>query len=1089
MNYTSTRYDGPYGAKGRGGEPTHSASSSSSSYDGGNMAGVGSHAAGGGSSSGSGSYTHAMQYQHHHHHHHQYDSSGDYASPSSSNSGRMQGNNGPTMRAMVMQQQQQQQPQQYPSQLAYAAHHRQAQISDDYDNNAQYASYNAGYPERVGTPTGYSAATPRPDRENRDPRDNNDPDNSFDFLLSPGLAPVGPISTSSSFGNLPPPFAPPPTQPPPPLPSSNGLFSPATTPSRPMFNRSQTAMPAPSSSGRAFQAPPTYASHQQGSSFATEQGTSSLSSSIGQSAGQASSSQANNPSQQPGREYTPPPAITAKALLDIVLNLRADQPSTSQSTNSAAASSSSMSRSQSANATARLQQVSQVPAHMRNISTGSNRSDEDGGMTSSQTSNGLSVPSHPGMARTASSRNVTDNGQSNLRTIDLTHHRIAEVPTEVIDALEGTVRRLALGYNYIASLPPSFARLGNTLRYLNIRLNMLTTFPPVLCEMPSLEILDISRNKIKRLPPQCGTLKGLRVFSISKNRVKRLPTYFADMKQLRVLKIDHNPLEWPPRDITTQPTVTIAPAEGQSKREAEAVQAKQEAQALQKWLTNLQEWIRDHASEMAVPPIAGKYDDLDSSVASKPRPEPIHSQSDSNILRSARVEVTVPPDTPSAIPEAFSPHQSPTQDASLTAAKSPKDLPSIETNASRLSQHGRSESHSLAQAAAPRKGLLQSKKSLPDLRQNHAQILDERLNSIEEQSPQEQVPADRPKPRGPGRHFKTPSNASSAGYSPVTARPNEGLPTPPRSAGAERPEPSFNNQARRGEEDDDSLAPLPSPSVALSRGRKVINGKHNNAVHQSGAERGTSGAYFKRLSMLPPSTISKAVPPSLLQFIEGVRGIFFALSQIHTSLKNCLVSPAMDRLPAVFTKMMASADDAIGFLIDALDRFDSTTRRGLPETATVKDVIETCRENLTIFSKLVTIVLNQLKTLVTPTSDIRYIRTLVLGLYGGMGEIAVSWESLGPLHGEISRWLHGDKDLSPTSLQLQPPTPSEHEDTFTPGPLLQSSRPSSPVALRGNSSPKVTANGLPIPPSRTPLAKARRRAGSFSKYNQQLPPT
>jgi len=189
--------------------------------------------------------------------------------------------------------------------------------------------------------------------------------------------------------------------------------------------------------------------------------------------------------------------VTAKALLDIVLNLKADQPANLQGNAAASGSSSSMSRSQSANATARLQQGSQVPAHMRNISTGSNRSEDDGGMISSQTSNGLSAPSHPGMARTASSRNVADSGQSNLRTIDLTHHRIADVPTEVIDALEGTVGRyvhlhislylsltcdifrLALGYNYIATLPPSFARLGNTLRYLNIRLNMLTTFPAV----------------------------------------------------------------------------------------------------------------------------------------------------------------------------------------------------------------------------------------------------------------------------------------------------------------------------------------------------------------------------------------------------------------------------------------------------------------------------------------------------------------------------------------------------------------------------------------------------------------------------------
>lgn len=476
---------------------------------------------------------------------------------------------------------------------------------------------------------------------------------------------------------------------------------------------------------------------------------------------------------------------------------------------------------------------------------------------------------------------------------------------------------------------------------------------------------------------------------------------------------------------------------------------------------------------------------------SRSRPEPSHSHSDPNILRAARPEppFSGPPLGPA--PEEPSSQVSPKEDAPLAGAKSPKDLPAIDTDASRLSQHGRSESHSLTPAPVGRKSLLRSKKSLPDLRQNHAQILDERLNDIEEQGPQEAL-SSRPQPRTRARHARGPSNASSSGQSPVTARPIEGLPTPPRTGGGEKRDASLSrSHLRSGSEDRDTLAPLPSPEHALSRSRsrRAVNGHVNNTNHPAGSERGTSGAYFKRLSMLPPSTISKAVPPSLLLFIEGIRGIFFALSQIHASLKNCVVSPAMDRLPAVFTKMMASADDAMGFLIDALDKFDSTTRRGLPETDVVKDVIETCRENLMIFSKLVTIVLNQSKILFGPTADIRYIRTLVVGLYGGMGEIAISWESLGPLHAEVLAWLKGEGELSPTtSLQLHPPTPSAQEEAFTPGPIAVSSRPSSPMTARGTSSPKFSPNGLPLPPpsNRTPLAKARRHAGSFSKYNQQL---
>ena len=66
-----------------------------------------------------------------------------------------------------------------------------------------------------------------------------------------------------------------------------------------------------------------------------------------------------------------------------------------------------------------------------------------------------------------------------LDTVDLSHKRIAEVPQEVIDELRDEVEKLALGYNLLRDLPPGFAALGSRLRYLNVRVNMLTVFPQV----------------------------------------------------------------------------------------------------------------------------------------------------------------------------------------------------------------------------------------------------------------------------------------------------------------------------------------------------------------------------------------------------------------------------------------------------------------------------------------------------------------------------------------------------------------------------------------------------------------------------------
>ena len=72
---------------------------------------------------------------------------------------------------------------------------------------------------------------------------------------------------------------------------------------------------------------------------------------------------------------------------------------------------------------------------------------------------------------------VTNAGR--LDTVDLSHKRIAEVPHEVIEELRDEVEKLALGYNLLRDLPPGFAALGNRLRYLNVRVNMLTVFPQV----------------------------------------------------------------------------------------------------------------------------------------------------------------------------------------------------------------------------------------------------------------------------------------------------------------------------------------------------------------------------------------------------------------------------------------------------------------------------------------------------------------------------------------------------------------------------------------------------------------------------------
>jgi len=66
-----------------------------------------------------------------------------------------------------------------------------------------------------------------------------------------------------------------------------------------------------------------------------------------------------------------------------------------------------------------------------------------------------------------------------LDTVDLSHKRIADVPIEVVEELKNEVEKLALGYNLLKDLPSYFVGFGSRLKYLNVRVNLLTTFPAV----------------------------------------------------------------------------------------------------------------------------------------------------------------------------------------------------------------------------------------------------------------------------------------------------------------------------------------------------------------------------------------------------------------------------------------------------------------------------------------------------------------------------------------------------------------------------------------------------------------------------------
>ncbi|KAK4051332.1 RAM signaling network component [Microbotryomycetes sp. JL201] len=703
------------------------------------------------------------------------------------------------------------------------------------------------------------------------------------------------------------------------------------------------------------------------------------------------------------------PPITPQALLLHVLSLRS-------------ASSAPLTLSQSQGPSLRpstpLEPVSGA-SHQRIKSAGSTNSDHDG----------------------EAQAKASDLGK--LDTVDLSHKRIAEVPIEVINELKGEVEKLALGYNMLKELPSQFGMLGNKLRYLNIRVNAFSTLPAVFCDMPSLEILDISRNKIKRLPLSPGTLLHLKVFSIAKNRVKRLPTWFAQMHQLKVLKVDHNPLEWPPKEIATFPLSTGA-SEGEPQRK---VGSKiEEAEEMQKWLPNLLRYIRENAAQENARRDADAKEksskDLGDqrrrpSVVSLTTDEERGNTSDFQLPRTstlARTDsgLTVSTSTSAVAFPRSRPPLSIITDVSVERSRPATATASVDPTA----RHSRTASHSLMQSVLPEKRPpLRSKKSLPDLRQSHAEILAERRES-------DAIADDVP---------EASQNQIEVGTLSLPAsEPSQSIPR---------------TSSSRSVSKSPSSRPS-SPLQAFKQAMDTTKRAEHDLVAPAALDR-NSGAYFRRLSMLPPLTTIKSVPTALLAFADAIRGILFSLSQVYSALRQFVVFASQDRLPAAVARLMGLSDGSLGDLINALDRFDSLSRRGVPNSDIVTSVFVTCRHSVASFMKLVDALRPHLTTLV-PSADVRYARTLVLMLFGSIGEIACSWTSLQPIVQDLAML---GQEPSIDNLMVYSPAPSRVES------------PADSKAQSKTQTPRAPATSKPLMRTRS---RSRRHAGSFSVEDVQL---
>ncbi|KAI0302117.1 RAM signaling pathway protein-domain-containing protein [Russula brevipes] len=597
---------------------------------------------------------------------------------------------------------------------------------------------------------------------------------------------------------------------------------------------------------------------------------------------------------------------------------------------------------------------------------------------------------------------------------------------------ESSLLRITLASNRLATIPMAFALLSR-LRYLNLKNNCFTMFPDVLTIMPSLEILDIGRNKIKRLPTQPGFLVNLRVFSFYRNKITRLPPYLVKFTHLSILRAEQNPWEWPPKRLmeTQSPT--------------------------KDFIKSVQRWIEDNTRDMnhsalreepgleprrtnfATPgyqendfhnvPILHTRSSSVSSTASTDFENSIMQPPDLSLHSAVPSPVSIGPislngrvSPRSRSPDAFLP----VPDEFIDSSTDDDMLKPI----SDVLAHVRNASYAGSSQASARANLL-SKKSLPDLRRAKFR-------------PTQEIPS-----RSPTAPFWNPltvnrsvdqflssrqDSSSSSGSAPISSRQDQ----------------TFLNG-------DAATSP-----VTPSRPAPTMDGERHS--------------YFRRFSVLQSSAISKTIPDSLLRLVDAARGILFGVSQIYQALHHYTVYAIDERLASVLLKVLDPASCYIAQLINALDRFDSMSRRALPPPSVCRGVVESCKDNLAIFGKAVGVLALQLKVLATQ-DDVRYTRQMLLVLYGATAEISNAWETMVP-HLETVEPLLRDHRPPPTTKtrpggQTFPHPPSLN---IIPSP----SSPFTPVGPR----PVVVPPDSPGPTERTHIA--RRHAGSFSSKDVEM---
>ena len=140
-------------------------------------------------------------------------------------------------------------------------------------------------------------------------------------------------------------------------------------------------------------------------------------------------------------------------------------------------------------------------------------------------------------------RAASERGDTRL---DLSRLGLTTLPPEIGQLT--SLQSLDLSGNQLTALPPEIGRL-TSLQSLNLWDNQLTALPPEIGGLASLQSLNLSENHLTALPPEIGALTSLKGMYLSRNQLTALPPEIGALSSLQTLSLWDNRLTALPPEI------------------------------------------------------------------------------------------------------------------------------------------------------------------------------------------------------------------------------------------------------------------------------------------------------------------------------------------------------------------------------------------------------------------------------------------------------------------------------------------------------------------------------------------------------------